>query len=1013
MRKKWLIIPALLLIPSCHVNEQVINEPQILYRNETIDDIKVGDKINVEPKTLMYQGQSKTVEGQIILPDGSSKAGKSFVIEMPGIYEVRYRAFFGVHEESASIIYHCHRSSGDFFISSNKDNPAGTGEYSHPITNNSIKGARLTLDSKTVFTYDGEIDFSSFNPNQSFIDFAIDTSKRETSDIEKFTIRLTDAEDSNNYVDITVTDSGPVDDEGRGCYMLAGSNNQFKTGYEGGRNGRFHISKYGSNVAMSFRDLPEKSERVARLYFDYANKELQASPMYGSLIKDILTDLDDKEIYGSMIWEGFKSGKATLSIFANSLLSNSATLIVSKIANIDLSPLDFVDEEAPIIKVNYNGQSSINVPKATVNKQYKIFDATVSDNYDRRLSYSTYVTYYDAATGLNRDVSVNNGYFTPKQEGKYTITYIAKDHSNNYSDKTVDVIAINDAQTMVITLDADTINQELYSLVKLPSISEVRGKISGGSGKPSVERIIYDIDGKQMEIEGDSFVPKKIGKYEVYYLATDYIGNISSAKLTVNITDPGHPVFIEEFSLPRVFIKGHTYSLPKYVGAEVINNETVYIDSKVYVNNVLLENNSFVADNNCEIKYQLNGSKGVEEYVTSIDVIDCGYPIDIGSYFYGNFSKQVNKDNVALSASSGDASALFASLLPYSNLYLKFALNSDLFKCDELVFKFSDSTDNNNSLSFHIKNRDEKTYISVGADETEYLFSSFFEEGSESFVIDFTVSNRALKDVYHKDVTVVKLNDQGSNFTGFNGGVYLDVYMKNIKGLSTVKMLTISNQVLGNLGMGEYYDFIEPIIILKDNFVTEQDYEADAYLPAAEVFDVFSYSDVTLSVRAPDNTYKLRNVDGKVSQTFVLDQFGRYIVVYTGTDSEGNIATYRRAITVYDIVPPELTINGGLSSIYGINSAINIPTYTVSDNLNNYTVDVFLIMPDNQTRLLLIDNNGQVTSYLSKDNMYYNSSFKVDERTFRAEQYGHYTLRFVAYDSDFNNTVKEIYFEVK
>ena len=70
-------------------------------------------------------------------------------------------------------------------------------------------------------------------------------------------------------------------------------------------------------------------------------------------------------------------------------------------------------------------------------------------------------------------------------------------------------------------------------------------------------------------------------------------------------------------------------------------------------------------------------------------------------------------------------------------------------------------------------------------------------------------------------------------------------------------------------------------------------------------------------------------------------------------------------------------------------------------------------MPSNEIRLLMIDRNGQITSYLDKENMYYNASFKVDSRTFKAEQYGHYVLRFVAYDSDFNKMVKELYFDVK
>ena len=71
------------------------------------------------------------------------------------------------------------------------------------------------------------------------------------------------------------------------------------------------------------------------------------------------------------------------------------------------------------------------------------------------------------------------------------------------------------------------------------------------------------------------------------------------------------------------------------------------------------------------------------------------------------------------------------------------------------------------------------------------------------------------------------------------------------------------------------------------------------------------------------------------------------------------------------------------------------------------------MMPDNQQRLLLLDKNGNVTSYLDENSMIYNSSFKVNSTTFKAEQFGNYTLRYVAYDPDFNKTVQELHFVVK
>ena len=55
-------------------------------------------------------------------------------------------------------------------------------------------------------------------------------------------------------------------------------------------------------------------------------------------------------------------------------------------------------------------------------------------------------------------------------------------------------------------------------------------------------------------------------------------------------------------------------------------------------------------------------------------------------------------------------------------------------------------------------------------------------------------------------------------------------------------------------------------------------------------------------------------------------------------------------------------------------------------------------------RLLVHDVSGNKTSYLSREDDTYPSSFKVDENTFRAETAGSYTLIFFAYDEAYNCT---------
>ena len=1008
MRKKLLFLPLLVVSLAGVSTFKLADHIQVLSVDETIDNVKIGDVFEVEQRVLEYEGQRKTVDGQIILPDGTSKEGKQFTITMPGIYSVNYRAFFGAHEVSVSKFYHCHRTSADFFTSSDTRNKPQTGEYSHPIKSGEIKGAKLILDSKTTFTYEREIDFSTYGSVNSFIDVIVDTSQTGTSDLETFTIRLTDVEDNNNYVDITVTDGGPIDDDGRGCYILAGSNNQFKTGYEGSR---LHIGKYGANVGMSFRNLPEKSARVAKFYFDYADRKFYVSPLLNEGgAKGQITDLDDKSVYGSNIWEGFTTGKARLSIFANSLSNSSATLIVSKIANIDLSPLDFVDNVKPTISIDYDGQAMYDLPKASVNKPYKLYKAVITDNFDKDLSYSTYVTHFDSVNSKNKDISVINNTFTPKEEGTYKISYIAKDHSNNQTIRELVVTTINDPQTMSLSIDTPSISQELYSKINLPLTSDVH--VTGGSGVAKVTRTLLDNKSKEIQVEDDTFIPEKIGSYTALYKATDYIGNIATLAVPITVTDPGHPIFVGEPSLPRILIKGHKYALPSYPGVEVVNNETVSLSSKVYVNGSHLTNSTFVAGSTCLVKYELSGTRGTQTYQQNIDVVESGSPMNFANYFYGDFAKAVHTSDIALTANTGTATDIFASILPFDNPYIKFAVDPNNINFERLIFKFSDSSNPNNSISFKIRFSAGKAYVSAGSDTSEYEFGKADLGSDYSYAIDFLSSSRVLSDINHNELVVVKNNDQGKPFNGFSNGLYLDITMENISSSSSLKVLSISNQVIGDLSLNPYLDAF-PIIILNDKFVNEQHYGDNVFIPTASIFDVLSDSSVTVSVKAPNNTYKIQDLDAGITHSFKLDQFGQYTVIYNGRDEEGNTASFRRTITIYDFNAPEITITGSLKESYKLNDEISIPSYTVSDNQNDYKLDVFLIMPDNQQRLLLTDKNGTVTSYLEADSMVYNSSFKVNSTTFKAEQYGKYTMRFVAYDSDFNKSAKELNFEVK
>ena len=140
--------------------------------------------------------------------------------------------------------------------------------------------------------------------------------------------------------------------------------------------------------------------------------------------------------------------------------------------------------------------------------------------------------------------------------------------------------------------------------------------------------------------------------------------------------------------------------------------------------------------------------------------------------------------------------------------------------------------------------------------------------------------------------------------------------------------------------------------------------------------------------------------------SFIINEYGSYTVSYNAIDSFGNPTRRTYVSFVYDDVKPSLTVGELKSDKYHVGDIVKIPTYTANDNLGHVIVDVILIMPSNEMRILTHDDNGNIT-YALIDTTLYNSSFIVDKESFRLEMKGRYTLRYVAYDEGYNVTTVE------
>ena len=134
-----------------------------------------------------------------------------------------------------------------------------------------------------------------------------------------------------------------------------------------------------------------------------------------------------------------------------------------------------------------------------------------------------------------------------------------------------------------------------------------------------------------------------------------------------------------------------------------------------------------------------------------------------------------------------------------------------------------------------------------------------------------------------------------------------------------------------------------------------------------------------------------------------MDLYGTYAVTYTATDALGKRAPYYKTIFVKETESPKLEVNTKkIKKTYKVGDKIEIPSYTVSDNSGSYNLDVMLIYPDNYIVYLLNDNCGEIISCLKVENTKLPNGLLVNEKTFKLNKSGVYTLRYFAYDEFYN-----------
>ena len=1037
MKKKFRLITSIILASSIIIGAFIVSKLNVneqIYSEEEIKNIFLNDVVEMPKIKLTHQDEEAIVDGKVIFPSGSTYTGKSFTAKEHGLYRVVYEKYFGHEKVEKTFKYLCQRRSEDYFRF-NETVKSSYGDFRYNDRKNHHSGVILDVENGATITFNEPLDMKDFMVEQkpepgepennpissmnitakSLIDFVIDPTTQGKYDFSSLLIRLTDVDDARNYVDIRFRQYFDANDprapmvsyvrSGASCNFIAGWEFGWK-GADGVYNpGHYHTGSGGTGIALSFYGTPyEGFIHSSQILFDYANYRLYTYP--GSLSHSqafFNNDLDNYELYRNNGWTGFKNDKCYLSITPFDFYQKSGRILIKSVGKYSFDKEIITDNEAPSINVDLKGHKMNNLPKAMMGMEYPIFPAEVIDNLDSNLTPRISVLYHDTEKNQDIDVNVRNNKFFVNKEGTYVIKYDAIDRSGNKAHSvSIPIQTVNHLEKVQLNCNVTVPDSVVFDTINLPTINDITS--TGGSGIINIERKLFNPKGEEIIIDNNSFKPTDIGTYQVVFYGQDYLGNTGTLYLPFDVSGLDKPIFLENINLPPVLIKGFTYHFDKVRTVESVNGKNIEGKSIIKVDGNLYNDSYIPNGNEVVIEYIAKGDKGDTIETFNIPVIDpngSDNKLNEANFFYGNADKVVNKDDITISFDQ-ETSLTFANKLDSSNLTVGLEMDEEMNKFNTVEFKLIDVNNSNIHITFSL-NIPNKKLLMPGYNELDFTFYK------QEIIFQYKDNSFGVYDTNNNLIATCFIDDDNQDFNGFKDGVYLVLSFKDIIASSKIKLTKMNNHNLGfknNSG-----DKIGPSLRLSDEFMPVQQYGEILYYPTFKAYDVFSEI-ASETIRITDPNGEVYSGDGNFKVELKIDTFGSYSVSYLASDKRGNPSRLTHVAFVYDNIKPTLDVDKLNKLEYHVGDIFKIPGYRVSDNLDNVTVDVILIMPNNEMRILTHDENGEIT-YALIDNSIYNSSFIVDKNSFRIEEKGAYRLRYVAYDEEFNTVVVEYDFNAK
>lgn len=903
------------------------------------------------------------------------------------------------------------------------------------------------VDCKTsagsTIRYKNPIDVSVLTKEQAFIKILIAPAVREVKDFGAISIRLTDANDENNYVDIQASDN-MFGRKYQSVYVTGTANSTLEGRRQSGK-----LSGAGTGTEMNQNawygyplnysptsQTPYMHEKAFPLafyldinskivYADNYRKEFDAPDGIGTETIYV-RDLDKTADMGyGKEWAGFSGDSFYVSITAKDFVASSGTYFISEFMGMDMSQDVVVDVDAPVLRADVETSNLT----AVVGKKYPLSPATATDLVD------------GAIADIQKEVIASNGtkitvgeqYFIPTEAGKHTLVYSAMDTSGNVAtlEYTIDCRMAPDP--IVISFEeslASTFN--IGTEIEFPEIV-----LSGGNGELSSTIVVTQLsNGTRYEIEDGKFTPILVGEYEVAYIVEDYLGYVGINKEYFEVVHSNAPACSFP-NLVDIFIAGKTLKLPEMKSLDYANGDKSY--GKDAVVEIYVSTSEPLAGNYGE---KLNGyvytptlPDDKEEstiYVTyktfcenyEEEALVKTYPVVVrkmkqleDNFILKDVAVKYSATDIEFSTDTDGASMQYVTPISSRSSEIVFTIPStkNNFRVLKLVLVDSVNSAQKVEISIEKSSQMGKSSVYINDSEEFLMAGSFFEVDTSTgakdtpFGLMFSSDGYTIKDYTGSVISGIFTFSDGSQFTGFDSAlVYATFTFEEVVGESAIALQMLGAQPMyanfemddnGNLQLDkiiDFEDYAEPIVVMDSTLVSNAKLHEKVTLPVIHAYDGLDpYTLCLVSIKCKPmqgKTYYIyKDLDASQGGiSFYADEYGEYLVEFKATDSAGNKLTRSYTIKVMDEDAPLVYMLSDVPQSIEAGKSWTMPQLRVFDELS-----------EEKVRVYLIDYTGtlkEITATKGADGVWTFNPITVWVR-------GEYTLRIAAYDSNYNYTI--------